>query len=536
MTSPPDPRRGPWSLWRLIAMCYVALLVVSNTVRLIDPPKRVLSPGQLSISLPVPGRDAGSDATATVAYRDLGPADAAPILLVHGTPVASRAVEPLARQLAAKYRVIVPDMPGFGASEMHIPDYSYATHGVYMQALLDALEITSVHAVGYSQGGGVILSLADQAPERVRSLAMVSAIGVLELELLGDYHANRAVYAAQYGLIVGAKWLLPHFGVLDDMVLSVPYARNLLDSDQRLLRDALEGYAGDMLITHGRSDGFVPLEAALEHHRLVTRSELVLFDGGHLIPIFEPARIAAAIVPFIDRVEAGEALFDATLLAERRQQAAEPFDWSTVQAFSGIRLAVMLLLLAVATYVSEDLACIAAGLLVARGMLEFFPAVGACLVGIFTGDVLLYLGGRLFGAAAVSRAPIRWLVSAERLAQSRAWFERRGAVVLLVSRFVPGTRVPSYVAAGVLGMSIWRFSALLLLAGAIWTPLIVGLAWAAGSSALPMIESYQRYGLAIAVGIAALLWLALRVVLPIFGERGKRWLQVGAASRQSESR
>ncbi|MEM9315212.1 MAG: alpha/beta hydrolase, partial [Pseudomonadota bacterium] len=291
---PPEPRRGR-SLWRLMALGYIALLIVSNTVRLIDPPERFLSPGQLTISLPIPDRSEGSDATAKIAYRDLGPVDAPPILLIHGTPVASRAVVPLARQLAGNYRVIVPDMPGFGASQMHIPDYSYATHGVYMRALLDALGITSVHAVGYSQGGGVILSLADQAPERVRSLTMVSAIGVLELELLGDYHANRAVYAAQYGLIVGAKWLLPHFGALDDMVLSVPYARNLLESDQRLLRDALEGYTGDMLITHGRGDGFVPLEAALEHHRLVARSELTLFEGGHLIPIFEPAMIAAAI-------------------------------------------------------------------------------------------------------------------------------------------------------------------------------------------------------------------------------------------------
>ncbi|MEM9314482.1 MAG: hypothetical protein AAGA95_07630, partial [Pseudomonadota bacterium] len=60
-------------------------------------------------------------------------------------------------------------------------------------------------------------------------------------------------------------------------------------------------------------------------------------------------------------------------------------------------------------------------------------------------------------------------------------------------------------------------------------------AWAAGSSALPMIESYQRFGLAMAVGLAALIWLALRVVLPIFSERGKRWLHTGAPARQRES-
>ncbi len=141
------PRRGPWSLWRLLVLCYVALLVFSNAVRLIDPPERFLSPGQLSISVPVPDSEAGSDAKARIAYRDLGPPDATPVLLIHGTPVASRAVVPLATRLAEHYRVIVPDMPGFGASEMHIPDYSYATHAVYMRELLDELGIASFHAV-----------------------------------------------------------------------------------------------------------------------------------------------------------------------------------------------------------------------------------------------------------------------------------------------------------------------------------------------------------------------------------------------------
>ena len=63
-------------------------------------------------------------------------------------------------------------------------------------------------------------------------------------------------------------------------------------------------------------------------------------------------------------------------------------------------------LLALATLVSEDLACIAAGVLAARGALSFPAAVAACLAGILAGDLLLYLAGRTLGRAALARWPL----------------------------------------------------------------------------------------------------------------------------------
>ncbi len=62
--------------------------------------------------------------------------------------------------------------------------------------------------------------------------------------------------------------------------------------------------------------------------------------------------------------------------------------------------------LAFATFASEDLACIGAGLLVAKGRIAFVPAALACTVGIWVGDVLLFLAGRgidVHGGGAVHR-------------------------------------------------------------------------------------------------------------------------------------
>ena len=88
-------------------------------------------------------------------------------------------------------------------------------------------------------GGGVALELAGRRPRRVRSLTLLSSIGVQELELLGDHLLNRGVHALQLAAVWALHEATPHFGRLDGFPLDVPYARNFYDSDQRPLRGIL---------------------------------------------------------------------------------------------------------------------------------------------------------------------------------------------------------------------------------------------------------------------------------------------------------
>jgi membrane protein DedA with SNARE-associated domain len=130
-------------------------------------------------------------------------------------------------------------------------------------------------------------------------------------------------------------------------------------------------------------------------------------------------------------------------------------------------MSTQLLLIALATFASEDLTCIGAGVLISQGKLAPVPGVLACLFGIFAGDMLLYIGGRLAGVRLLRRLP------AERVERASAWLNRRGAGVILASRFVPGMRLPTYLAAGFLRTRFWLFAGHFLLAAAIWTPLLV---------------------------------------------------------------
>jgi membrane protein DedA with SNARE-associated domain len=141
-----------------------------------------------------------------------------------------------------------------------------------------------------------------------------------------------------------------------------------------------------------------------------------------------------------------------------------------------------ILLIAAATFVSEDLTCITTGALIAAGKIGFVPGVLACLAGIYFGDLLLYFAGRFIGRPILLWKPLGRLVTDKKLDRASEWLAQRGAGVVILSRFTPGLRLPTYVAAGLLKTHFWRFSFYFLLASVLWTPILVGAAALLGKS------------------------------------------------------
>ena len=199
-------------------------------------------------------------------------------------------------------------------------------------------------------------------------------------------------------------------------------------------------------------------------------------------------------------------------------------DAGALGPLAGRRLAWVLLAIALATLVTEDLTCIAAGVLVARGLIGFAAATGACLFGIFVGDLLLVAAGRWLGRPALARAPLKWFLTPTTVEASARWFRAQGAKVILLSRFLPGSRLPLFVAAGILHAPLREVTITLLLAGGVWTPLLVGLAARTHGAILARLQSYERYALPALVAAALLVLLIVRVALPALTWRGRRLL------------
>jgi membrane protein DedA with SNARE-associated domain len=176
------------------------------------------------------------------------------------------------------------------------------------------------------------------------------------------------------------------------------------------------------------------------------------------------------------------------------------------------------LLIAVATFASEDLTCISTGALIAAGKIGWIPGVLACLIGIYVGDLLLYFAGRMFG-----RPLLRRFVVGEKLERASQWLAERGARVVVLSRFTPGLRLPTYVAAGLLKTRFWTFSFYFLMAAVLWTPVLVGAAALLGKQ-LPSIGIVGPALVLIAINLRKVIpsWQTRRRVLGWFRRR-TRW-------------
>jgi pimeloyl-ACP methyl ester carboxylesterase/membrane protein DedA with SNARE-associated domain len=480
-----------------------------------------LPAGEHAVLVTTMGATHRADGAARVAYMDLVSADsAAPvILLLHGSPGDHGEVMQLADSLALRARVLVPDLAGFGGSTHDVPDYSFVAHADYLSQLLDSLHVPKVHVVGFSRGGGVALELQSRHPAQVSSVTLLSSIGAQEHELLGDYQLNHALHGAQLAGLWLLRELVPHFGAWDDGMLSVAYARNFYDADQRPLRGILGAYDGPLLILHGRQDPLVPLAAAQEHARLAPQAVLRVYDDeSHFMPWTSTAVIAQEILTFATAADRGAAPL-------RPAGAPRPPATAPVSAppATGFALVLLLGVIALSTLVSEDLACIGTGLLVARGTVGFFPGTLACFAGILIGDVLLYLAGHVLGRPAVERPPLRWFIDADALTRGSDWFRRRGASVILATRFVPGTRLPTYLAAGVLRVGFWKFTLWCGLAVALWTPLLVGLSALFGEAFGALFSGIQHRVLP-GLLLAGAIYLLVRLGLALTTWRGRRLL------------
>ena len=117
------------------------------------------------------------------------------------------------------------------------------------------------------------------------------------------------------------------------------------------------------------------------------------------------------------------------------------------------------------TFVLEDAATLFAAMQVAAGAIPLPLALLSLYAGIVLGDLGLYGLGRL-------SATHRWaqkMVPQHRQDIGRDWVKGKVFVLVLVSRFVPGLRLPTYTTLGFLRASFWQFALAAICATLIWT-------------------------------------------------------------------
>lgn len=171
------------------------------------------------------------------------------------------------------------------------------------------------------------------------------------------------------------------------------------------------------------------------------------------------------------------------------------------------------------TFVFEDVALITALALVARGDVSLLAAFAACFAGIVIGDLALYALG--FGFKRF--APLRkWRFLHRQLAWAKSDGGASFTVLIFLSRAIPGTRLPTYLASGFAGYSLARFTLITLLSAALWVSVVLF----GGASLINLISGNRGLALLVAIGAFLFVRMLVRSVLPKLFDKWDRkaWL------------
>jgi pimeloyl-ACP methyl ester carboxylesterase len=103
-------------------------------------------------------------------FREAGPADAPVVLLPHGYPCSSYAYRNLMAALGSRWRLVAPDMPGFGYSATPFADdfaYTFNAYADFLQSFVDTLQLDRYVIWLHDYGSQFGFRLALAKPERV---------------------------------------------------------------------------------------------------------------------------------------------------------------------------------------------------------------------------------------------------------------------------------------------------------------------------------------------------------------------------------
>jgi len=179
------------------------------------------------------------------------------------------------------------------------------------------------------------------------------------------------------------------------------------------------------------------------------------------------------------------------------------------------------------SFLSEDAATVSSALLIFGGPLSWPLGFVSCFAGIWIGDIGLYSLARCAGKDVLSSRWLARFADAAMIARSEHAFTRNGTFALIASRFIPGTRLPTYLVAGIFKIPFGRFALITAIGALVWISCIFALTKLFGAQALHwFVFGQSRIATVVLTALlvaGAILILRRLVSVPAFVRRWRHW-------------
>jgi len=272
-----------------------------------------------------------------MAYRDVGPKDAPVVLFLHGNPTSSYIWRDIIADVSPRARCIAPDLIGLGQSGKPDIEYRFVDHIRYLDAFIDALQISSAFIVAQDWGTAFAFERAARLPEFVRGLAFMEFIR--PMESWDDFHqvpAARELFQKFRTPGIGEKLILED-NIFLERVLPGSVKRPLTEEEMSVYRAPfptpemrrpiwrfanqlpIEGLPGDVwgllsaahaalrestypkMLFVGEPGALVSTEFAEKFAATLTNCEVVpLGAGAHYLQEDHPRAIAAGVLRLLE--------------------------------------------------------------------------------------------------------------------------------------------------------------------------------------------------------------------------------------------
>ena len=187
-------------------------------------------------------------------------------------------------------------------------------------------------------------------------------------------------------------------------------------------------------------------------------------------------------------------------------------------SYSYLIVAVLFVLCGLGLPLPEEIVLVTAGYICYQGHAVYWIMTSVCAGAILLGDIIPFALGTMFGPRLLRLRWLRLVVNRQRLAMFDRWFRRRGDMVILIARFIPGLRVVAFFTGGTMRMKWARFLILDLCGIALVAPAFVFIGWHFGDTideALAWVKQVED-SILILAGLGAGIfgvwyWLRLRV-------------------------
>lgn len=180
-----------------------------------------------------------------------------------------------------------------------------------------------------------------------------------------------------------------------------------------------------------------------------------------------------------------------------------------IERFTYVAIFGVLLLCGMGLPLPEEIPVLTAGVLASSGHLRPWWALGTCLFGIMAGDSFIYYLGRRWGPRVLEHRLAQKLLNPDRQAKIMKYFDRYGARIIFVARFLPGIRAPLFLTVGMMRVPYWLFFAMNGSAALLSTPLCFWIGYYFTDKMEEILNLRDRahfWGLGI-VAISLVLWL-----------------------------